>query len=96
MSPSEYEQLVLFLGERFETIDRRLDIFAGNFDAIGHRFDTMDRRFENLELRFDEFRAEIRGRFEEAHRRVDRLEQASRVITQSLGRIEAMLTRRAA
>jgi chaperonin cofactor prefoldin len=50
MSPSEYEQLVQFLGPRFETIDRR-------FDAIDRRFDAMDHRF-------DEFRAEILGHFE--------------------------------
>ena len=34
MSPSEYQDLMAFLGERFETIDRH--------------FETIDRRFDDL------------------------------------------------
>jgi chaperonin cofactor prefoldin len=77
MSPSEYEQLVQFLGPRFETIDRR-------FDAIDRRFDAMDHRF-------DEFRAEILGHFDEIYRRLERLEQEYHATTQALRRIEALL-----
>src|SRR6266851_1984657 len=84
MSPSEYEQLVLFLGERFETIDRR-------FETIDRRFDIIDRHFDTIDRRFDELRAELLGHFDEIYRRLERLEQEYHAITQALRRIEAML-----
>ncbi len=105
MSPSEYEQLVLFLGERFETIDRRFDTIDQRFDTIdrrfdtidqrfeivGQRFETMDRHFDTIDRRFDELRAELLGHFDEIYRRLERLEQEYHAITQALRRIEAML-----
>jgi chromosome segregation ATPase len=84
MSPSEYEQLVQFLGPRFETIDRR-------FETIDRRFDAIDRRFDAMDHRLDEFRAEILGHFDEIYRRLERLEQEYHAITQALRRIEALL-----
>jgi chaperonin cofactor prefoldin len=45
MSSPEYEQLVRFLGPRFDTIDRR--------------FETIDRRFDSVDRKFDELRAEL-------------------------------------
>lgn len=56
MSPSEYEQLVQFLGPRFETIDRRFDAMDGRFDEfrgeiLGH-FDEVYRRLERLEQEY--------------------------------------------
>ncbi len=77
VSPSEYHDLITFLGERFEVIDQR--------------FETMDRRFEMIDQRFDELRAEILGHFDELYRRLDRLEQEYVAITQALRRIEAAL-----
>lgn len=74
---SEYPQLIAFIGERFEIIERR-------FEAIDRRFDAMDRRF-------DELRAEMLGRFDEIYRRLERLEQEYQAITQTLRRIEALL-----
>src|SRR2546422_4267656 len=98
MSPSEYEQLVLFLGERFETIDRRFETIDRRFDTIdqrfeivGQRFETRDRRFDTIDRRFDELRAELLGHFDEIYRRLERLEQEYYAITQALRRIEAML-----
>ncbi|SRR6266545_6641793 len=98
MSPSEYEQLVLFLGERFETIDRRFDTIDQRFDSldrrfeiVGQRFETMDRRFDTIDRRFDELRAELLGHFDEIYRRLERLEQEYYAITQALRRIEALL-----
>ena len=91
MSPSEYEQLVLFLGERFETIDRRFDTIDQRFDIVGQRFETMDRHFDTIDRRFDELRAELLGHFDEIYRRLERLEQEYHAITQALRRIEAML-----
>ena len=77
MSPSEYEQLVQFLGTRFEAIDRR--------------FEAMDRRFDALEQGFAEFRHEVLGHFDELYRRLERLEQEYHAVTQALRRIEALL-----
>jgi uncharacterized membrane-anchored protein YhcB (DUF1043 family) len=98
MSPSEYEQLVLFLGERFETIDRRFETIDRRFDTIdqrfeivGQRFETMDRHFDTIDRRFDELRAELLGHFDEIYRRLERLEQEYHAISQALRRIEAML-----
>src|SRR3989442_8197243 len=105
MSPSEYEQLVLFLGERFETIDRRFETIDRRFDIIDRRFDTIDQRFEivgqrfetidrhfdTIDRRFDELRAELLGHFDEIYRRLERLEQEYHAITQALRRIEALL-----
>ena len=84
MSPSEYHDLITFLGERFEAIDRR-------FEAIDRRFGTIDRRFETIDRRFDDLRAELLGHFDELYRRLDRLEQEYVAITQALRRIEATL-----
>src|SRR6266478_5285169 len=91
MSPSEYEQLVLFLGERFETIDRRFETIDRRFDIIDRRFDTIDRHFDTIDRRFDELRAELLGHFDEIYRRLERLEQEYHAITQALRRIEALL-----
>src|SRR2546422_606069 len=105
MSPSESEQLVLFLGERFETIDRRFETIDRRFETIDRRFDTIDQRFEiidqrfetmdrhfdTIDRRFDELRAELLGHFDEIYRRLERLEQEYHAITQALRRIEAML-----
>ena len=98
MSPSEYQDLVAFLGERFEMIDRRFDVMDHRFEAIDrrfeaidHRFDAMDHRFDALDHRFDELRAEILGHFDELYRRLERLEQEYVAITQALRRIEAVL-----
>jgi chaperonin cofactor prefoldin len=52
MSSPEYEQLVRFLGPRFDTIDRR-------FETIDRRFETIDRRFDSVDRKFDELRAEL-------------------------------------
>jgi uncharacterized membrane-anchored protein YhcB (DUF1043 family) len=56
MSPSEYEQLVQFLGPRFETIDRRFETLDQRFDELraeilGH-FDETFRRLERLEQEY--------------------------------------------
>ena len=92
MSPSEYQELVQFLGERFAAIDRRFDAMDRRMDGMELRF---DRRFESLEARFEqglaELRAEILGHFDEIYRRIERLEQEYQAITQALRRIEALL-----
>jgi len=68
MSPSEYQQLVEFLGQQFTAIDQR-------FVAIDQRFVAMDRRLEALEAAQVSFRQEVLGHFDELYRRLDRLDQ---------------------
>jgi uncharacterized membrane-anchored protein YhcB (DUF1043 family) len=56
MSPSEYEQLVQFLGPRFEAIDRRFDAMGQELsdlraEMLGH-FDEVYRRLERLEQEY--------------------------------------------
>ncbi len=49
MSPSEYQELIAFLGERFEAIDRRFDGLRA--EILGH-FDELYRRLERLEQEY--------------------------------------------
>ena len=64
MSPSEYEQLVQFLGPRFETIDRR-------FDANDRRFDEIYRRLERLEQKYHAITQALRhAKIEDLERRL--------------------------
>jgi uncharacterized membrane-anchored protein YhcB (DUF1043 family) len=77
MSPSEYQDLVQFLGARFEVVDRR--------------FERLERRFDGLEQHLEEFRREVLGHFDELYRRLERLEQEYHAITQALRRLEVLL-----
>lgn len=94
------------IDQRFDTIDRRFDGIDRRFDALDHRlalmdrrfdtvdprFDANDRRFETIDQRFNDLRGEILGHFDEVYRRLERLEQEYQAITQTLRRIEALLT----
>ena len=56
MSPSEYEQLVDFLGRRFDQADQRFDQVDGQIaelrrEMVGH-FDEIYRRLERLEQEY--------------------------------------------
>jgi chromosome segregation ATPase len=77
MTPSEYQQLVEFLGQRFEEIDGR--------------FAQIDRRFTELHDELAELRREMLGHFDALYRRLERLEQEHQAIVQALRRIEAGL-----
>jgi chromosome segregation ATPase len=77
VTPTEYQQLVEFLGPRFTEIDRR--------------FAEMDGRFTDTNGRIAELRRELLGHFDEIYRRLERLEQEYHAITQALRRIEAGL-----
>jgi chromosome segregation ATPase len=102
MTPTEYQQLVEFLGQRFTEIDRRFTEMDGRFAVMDDRFTAMDGRFAAMDGRFTEMdgrftglltelRHEILGHFDEIYRRLDRLEQEYQAITQALRRIEAGL-----
>jgi chromosome segregation ATPase len=91
MSSPEYEQLVRFLGPRFDTIDRHFETIDRRSETIDRRLETIDRRFDSVDRKFDELRAELLGHFDEIYRRLERLEQEYQAITQALRRIEARL-----
>ena len=81
MSPSEYQQLIEFLGHQFASIDRR-------FAEVDRRFATIDSRFVSLEERVETGFRGVAGHFDETYRRLDRLDQEYVAITQALRRIE--------
>ena len=70
MTPTEYQQLVEFLGPRFTEIDRR--------------FAEMDGRFTETNGRIAELRREMLEHFDEIYRWLERLEQEYHAITQAL------------
>src|SRR5262245_26558981 len=84
MSPTEYQQLVEFLGQRFTEIDRRFDQIDGRFDQIDGRFAQNDGRFVQIDGRFaliegrldqvDDRFVHIDGRFAEMARGFDGLD----------------------
>jgi uncharacterized membrane-anchored protein YhcB (DUF1043 family) len=62
MVPSEYQELVQFLGQQFTQVERRFDVVEQRIDALraevlGH-FDELYRRLERLE---QEYQAMIQG-----------------------------------
>jgi len=88
MSPSEYQQLVEFLGHQFAVVDRRFVAIDGRFAAIEGRFAALDRRFASLEERVETGFRDVAGHFDETYRRLERLDQEYLAITQALRRIE--------
>src|SRR5213593_3802351 len=44
MTGSEYQDLVEFLGRRFEAIDGQFAVFGRRFDALDQRFDAFEQR----------------------------------------------------
>ena len=74
MSPSEYHELLEFLGRRFE--------------AIADRFDGVDRRFDVMQAQIDGNHREALGHFDEVFRRLERLDQEYVATTQALKRLE--------
>ena len=81
MSPSEYQELLEFLGRRFEAIDQR-------FLAVFRRFDAVDRRFEVMQTQIDGNHREALGHFDQVYRRLERLDQEHVATTEALRRLE--------
>ena len=50
MTRSEYQELVEFLGGRFDIIDRRFDAIDRRFDAVDQRFDAVETRLARVEV----------------------------------------------
>lgn len=81
MSPTEYQDLLDFLGRSFDAIDQR-------FIAVFRRFDAVDRRFETMQGQIDGNHREALGHFDEIYRRLERLDQEHVATTQALRRLE--------
>ena len=74
MTPTEFQDLIEFLGHRFE--------------AIAARFDGVDRRFDAMQGQLDGNHREALGHFDEVYRRLERLDQEYIAVTQALRRLE--------
>jgi hypothetical protein len=74
MTPTEFPDLIEFLGHRFE--------------AIAARFDGVDRRFDAMQGQLDGNHREALGHFDEVSRRLERLDQQYVAVTPALRRLE--------
>jgi len=48
MSSPEYAELVGFLGQRFDAIDRRFDELRGHFDEIYRRLERLEQEYQAI------------------------------------------------
>ncbi len=83
MSPSEFQQLVEFLGQRFDQVDRRFDQVEGRLlrveVGIEENRDLIKLNAEailGVDEKLDRFRQEVSERFDGVEYRVGRLEVA--------------------
>jgi chromosome segregation ATPase len=105
MSPSEYQQLVEFLGTQFTTIDRRFTDMDRRFTELRHEmlghFDELYRRLERLEQeyhaitqalrRIEAGLADERGRREILERDLAELKRHVTILQTRIGEIEQRL-----
>ena len=56
MTKSEYQDLVEFLGPKFDTINRQFEAINRQFDAIEGRFDAIEQRLTRVEVTVEENR----------------------------------------
>lgn len=95
MSPGEYQQLVEFLGHRFQAIDDQFtqtrEYVEGRFREVFGHFDDVYHRLERLEQEHVMMNHGMR-RLEKVHvvtsRAVHRLEKAQAVTNQAVRRLE--------
>ena len=69
MSPSEYQELVEFLGSQFAAIDRRFTASDQRFMAADQRLGRPEGAFREFRAEFRDFRGELAGHFDEIYRR---------------------------
>jgi hypothetical protein len=69
MSNSEYQELIEFLGRKFEEIDQRFDAVDRRFEWVGQRFDAVDAKLAEPDERFQD----VLGHFDHLYRRLERL-----------------------
>lgn len=101
MTNDEYQQLIEFLGRKFEEIDRRFETIDRRFESIDRRFDGIDAKLADHDHRFDAVEArltehderfrEVLKHFDHLYRRPERVEDEYHEILQPLRRIENLL-----
>jgi chromosome segregation ATPase len=98
MSPSEYQQLVDLLEQRFAQVDQRFAQVDERFAQVDRRFVVTERRFNELDtaiagVRQDvaDLRHDMLGHFDAIYLRLEGLEQEYQAIIQGLRRIEMRL-----
>lgn len=87
MTKSEYQELVEFLGRKFDEVDRRFDTVEAKLAEHDGRFDAVEATLAEHNERF----LEILGHFDELYRRLDLLQDEYHAILQALRRIETLL-----
>ena len=95
MPNSEYQELIAFLGRKFDEIGRRFEAMDQRFDSIEAKLVMHDQRFEAIETKLaehDERFRDILGHFDQLYLRLERLEDEYHVILQALRRIERWMT----
>jgi chromosome segregation ATPase len=88
MTDGEYRELIAFLGERFQAIDRRFDTIDQRLDGIDQRFDGIDQRLDGIDQRFDGIDRRfdtIDQRFDGIDQRFDGIDQRSDAIAREIG-----------
>ena len=90
MSPTEYEQLVEFLGRQFTEIDHRFEQIDHRFEQIDQRFGQIDHRFEQTDHGF----GLVAGRFDQIDRRFDQVDgQIAELRREMLGHFDEIYRR---
>ncbi len=58
----EYTELVEFLGEKFDNIDKKFDKVEENFHNIDKKFDKVDENFYNIETKLTTLEEKLDGK----------------------------------
>ncbi len=83
MTSSEYQQLVGFLGRRFDTIDKQ-------FVQVWRRFDTIDERFREVFGHFDEIYRRLERLEQEYYAIAQALRRIEGLLADEMGRREVL------
>ena len=78
MTRSEYQELIEFLGKKFDAIDRRFDAIDRRFEAIDRRFDAIEERLTRVEVTQEQDRDLIKAVAEgvaNVNERLDRFQE---------------------
>jgi chromosome segregation ATPase len=95
MTPTEYQQLVEFLGHRFAEIDGRFAQIDQRFARVDERFNQMDARFNQMDDRFVEIQGRLTqmdGRFVEFDGRLLQLDGRIAQLDGRLAQLDRRLT----
>ena len=68
---SDIAEMLLFMRERFEAVDKRFESVDKRFEAVDKRFEAVDKRFESVDKRFEDMQKQMDKRFEAVDKRFD-------------------------